>query len=115
MTTGDASIMEVVFRAAGIKPNTRVRLPLEVDLDAVLILTTPLEPPEFPEMPQIVEHVRSLLRDGAGHQFDGCPLPAIALALEGTVAGELDRYPQPEPNKPDCLYVMEFQGYPQCR
>ena len=33
-------------------------------------------------MPQIVEHVRAQLRDGAGHQFDGCPLPDIALALK---------------------------------
>lgn len=114
MQSASQSIFETIFRAVGIEPghdSAELPLPLDVDFDAFVDLTTPVVPPVHPGSPRLIDEARAKIcavdADGSG----GHPLPDCARLVQGGVMMQLARYPEPRPGRPDRLYVLEFQGH----
>lgn len=105
--------MDVLFRAAGDPEldGATLSLPVEVDLDAAVDLTTPIVAPVSPHVPHLVEKARADLRAGAGSELGDHPLPDNARLVEDAVLMQLAKYGESHPDAPERLYVLEFQGY----
>lgn len=113
MQSASQNIFETIFRAAGIEPgqdSAELSLPVDVDLDAFVDLTTPVVPPVRPGFSRLVDEARMRICAVEADEPDGHPLPDCARMVQCGVKMQLARYPKPRPGRPDRLYVLEFQG-----
>lgn len=114
MQPASPTIFETIFRALGIEPGqdgAELCLPVDVELDALVDLTTPVVPPVHPEFPLLVDQARRRICADEADELDGHPLPDSARVVQSGALMQLGRYPEPNPRRPDRLYVLEFQGH----
>jgi len=83
------------------------QFPINVDLDAVLELTSPILPPVHPDLPEMVGQVRQWLRESDKSRY---PLSNRADAVADGVRLRIERYTKLVGSGDDHLYVLEFQG-----
>lgn len=114
MQSASQNIFDIIFRAVGIEPgkdSAELPLPVDVDLDAFVDLTTPVVPPVHPGFPRLVDEARTRICAVDAGEPGGHPLPDCARLVQGGVMMQLARYPESRPGRPDRLYVLEFQGH----
>lgn len=101
-------IMNVVLGWPG--PGKTVSLPVDVDFDAALELTTPVLPPFSRDWPDVIEVVRDELRRSADPGDSTYPLNEDASLVGSIVRTHLLGWIEPSTTGTDRLYALEFQG-----
>ncbi|MGH2777278.1 MAG: hypothetical protein ACRDJB_01365 [Actinomycetota bacterium] len=106
--THTRKILDVLF--GHLDKGETASLPVDIDLDDALELSTPVLPPADPSFSRLIEEARRALQAEPLSDVGAHPLSDEVRALEHLVVLRLAQYLESGSPGGDRLYVLEFQG-----